>query len=456
MVPTARRAVANVLELQALPWKAWGQQNGGGSEHGSKSRKIEPSGLLEVPLIDGHLSLSWQLRDVVSEMEIRHRSLQPLPSAHLPRELTTPHVYAMDVSWPLYRHVVRYARDVASRVPGSLPLVGHVAHKPNADTWVGAIGCTAEIRTKEKDEGGLVETTVGTSLSTVACRGHRRFVVSQVLQTIPYPVALVEELLDTEPGETGYAAELVDVDEESDDESDDEDTDSDPIDALDASELVPLLVRAVNEYTELLLDSHVVRGSIVGPPGGGGQAEPKVDLSAYRYALDAAAVWEAFQSSLIDVAPLPRDRYYTVAMLAAEVVDLDAATRRKCLVWTDGTARLRLVLKKVRRAVGLQRARCAVKSITDASDEKGKDLLVRVPFLPPWAKQIKRHTHLEYYWNEKHGWCKAIVADDPILVADELLVTVYFADDGTTHRLAFSAVEKVRWRPARPTPPTQS
>ena len=498
-VPTVRRAVANVLELQASSGKnAWE-----GSDR--SRRRIAPSGLVEVPLIDGRSSSSppqprGDNDNNDDASDALHHLLQPLPSAHLPNELSAPHLYGMDLSLPLYRHMIRYASDVASSSsqvpPGTLPLVGHVAHKPNDDTWVGAIGCTAQILTtmppslltKEEDDDGpedemtlAISTTSSSNTGTppcfAVCRGYRRFVVTQVLRTIPYPVALVEELVDNEPGqdhrlrggETAQEIEHVASDDD-DDGDDDDDDDEDPLDALEASELVPLLVRAVNEYMELQLDAHIVESPSspleqalwqdFGPPGGGGiaGADPMAaSRAAQQSALEAAAVWQTFQSSLIDLAPLPRDRYYAVAMLAAELVDLDAAVRRQCLVETAGAARLLLVLKKVRQAVGLQRARLTAQSITDASDEKDKDLLVGVPSLPPWAKQIQRGTRLEYYWNEEYGWCEGIVADDPILVVDELLVTVHFTADGTTHRLPFTADEKVRWRPAKPTPPsTQS
>ena len=55
---------------------------------------------------------------------------------------------------------------------------------------------------------------------------------------------------------------------------------------------------------------------------------------------------------------------------------------------------------------------------------------------------------LSYYWNEEWEWCEAEDIEDPVLVVDELLVTVRF-EDGEVHKLPFSPDEKARWRPAR-------
>ena len=55
---------------------------------------------------------------------------------------------------------------------------------------------------------------------------------------------------------------------------------------------------------------------------------------------------------------------------------------------------------------------------------------------------------IEYYWNEECEWCRGEVVDDPVLVVDELILTVRFFDDGSIQRLPFSGDEKARWRPA--------
>lgn len=40
-----------------------------------------------------------------------------------------------------------------------------------------------------------------------------------------------------------------------------------------------------------------------------------------------------------------------------------------------------------------------------------------------------------------------MIIENPVMVVDELLVTVEF-EDGEVHKLPFSPEEKVRWRPA--------
>jgi hypothetical protein len=64
--------------------------------------------------------------------------------------------------------------------------------------------------------------------------------------------------------------------------------------------------------------------------------------------------------------------------------------------------------------------------IVEQNDEGSKDLQVGTPTLPPWAKSIKKGTKREYFWNEIEGWCKGYVSEDPLMVVDELIITVLF------------------------------
>ena len=84
-----------------------------------------------------------------------------------------------------------------------------------------------------------------------------------------------------------------------------------------------------------------------------------------------------------------------------------------------------------------------------------QNLNVGTPKLPSWSKKIKKGTILEYFWNEDYGWCRGQVIEDPLrIVPDEIVLTMHFPDDDSTHRLPFSADEKVRWRPpSSSTPP---
>ena len=69
------------------------------------------------------------------------------------------------------------------------------------------------------------------------------------------------------------------------------------------------------------------------------------------------------------------------------------------------------------------------------------------PTLPIWAKSMTKGARVEYYWSEQDGWCSGTIAEDPIKIVDELIVTILF-DDGETHRVPFRGDEKARWRPA--------
>ena len=68
--------------------------------------------------------------------------------------------------------------------------------------------------------------------------------------------------------------------------------------------------------------------------------------------------------------------------------------------------------------------------------------------LPPWTKRITKGTRVEYFWNEEWGWCGAEVVEEPMMVVDELLLTVRFDDEpDQLRKIPFHADEKARWRP---------
>ena len=159
---------------------------------------------------------------------------------------------------------------------------------------------------------------------------------------------------------------------------------------------------------------------------------------------EMAAVWDIFQSSLVDDIA-PTDRKFAVAFMAAELADMPNEVRRQLLVERNPVQRLRRVLEELEEAVGMARAKKLATQITDDVDESSKDLKLGQPELPPWSRQIRKGTRIEYYWSENDGWLGGEV-EDAEMVFDELLVTVKF-DDGEVHRLPFVADEKVRWRP---------
>mmetsp|Transcript_6134 Transcript_6134/g.9015 ORF Transcript_6134/g.9015 Transcript_6134/m.9015 type:complete len:212 (-) Transcript_6134:158-793(-) len=161
---------------------------------------------------------------------------------------------------------------------------------------------------------------------------------------------------------------------------------------------------------------------------------------------EMAANFDVFISSLLDIAPTRSERLYAVAIMAAEFAGLENDTRRKILSSVDGVGRLRVVLAAAEKRISMVQAKKLTEEITNDTDEGSKDLLVGEPTLPPWAKNLKKGTSVDYFWSEVDGWCTGEVTEDPVMIVDELIVTVLF-DDGETHRLPFRGDEKVRWRP---------
>lgn len=165
----------------------------------------------------------------------------------------------------------------------------------------------------------------------------------------------------------------------------------------------------------------------------------------FRISEEMVAVWEVFQTSLVDDIA-PHDRKYAVAMMAAELADMNNHVRRQVLLTRDSQERLRIVLKELDEMVGMARARKLASKITEKVDDDDRELKVGQPQLPSWAKTIVKGTRIEYFWNEEYGWMAGKVMEDPITVVDEILLTILF-DDGETHTLPLTAEDKVRWRP---------
>jgi predicted DNA-binding protein YlxM (UPF0122 family) len=128
-----------------------------------------------------------------------------------------------------------------------------------------------------------------------------------------------------------------------------------------------------------------------------GAPVPPVNADAQQ-AEEMAAVFDIFQSSLMDIAPVPVDRYYAVAMLAAEMANVDNEVRRELLTMTNGVERMRIVLQEIEEAISMNQARTVAGSITDELDEDDKDLKVR-SIVRIWKR-------------EKHSPCRYIALRD--------------------------------------------
>jgi hypothetical protein len=422
---------------------------------------------LRIPILD----LLDETTTSTATKDDESSTVTPLPSSHLPPEIATPFLYGMQVDRPVHKLLLDEATTIVDA--GKVQAVyGHLAWKPSSGSLIGAIGCTAQILVNAPTtevlslsiaqdlEALSLETPVGgdddtsskvppppseTPSRMILCRGGFRFVVKEVVKSIPYPVAIVDEIQDD--------AEMDDSDmfaafsRGSDDDDDDDDDDTAKYSSMSGAELLQrtmLGVQAIisQKVAECAakqlspLEKQILESSGV-----------TVDPNAIEQARveEMAAVFDVFQEALVDEI-LPRERKFAVAIMAAELADMNNSVRQQLLLTRDAEERLRIVLKELDEIVGMQKARKFAAQITGRLDEDERDLKVGKPQLPPWAKAIVKGTKVEYFWNEEHGWCAAEIISDPVTVVDEILLTVRF-EDGEVHTLPLSAEDKVRWRP---------
>jgi len=361
------------------------------------------------------------------------------------------------------------------------PTYGHIVFKPAEDgSLVGAIGCAAEIVVASPSDamqiafldessepsdfdGGMSES--GELPMTVLAKGSFRFIVREVKQSFPFPIVVVDELLDDEPVWDVEPAPVLDDDapkeyndfedkydegEDDDDDDDDDDEEDDMYAKIPSSDLTSRTLQAMKAIVDQKLNTKYIpisplEESILKESG----MDPNMNMGKMQQdqAEEMAAVFDVFVSSLLDIAPSKIERLYVVGIMAAEFAGLDNNVRRKVLTMVDGVERLRLVLREAEKKIGMVQAKKLTEEIVDKSDEGSKDLQVGAPSLPPWAKNIKKGLKIEYFWNEGEGWCKGEVTETPVMVVDELLLTILF-EDGETHRLPFRGDEKARWRPS--------
>ena len=429
----------------------------------------------------------------------------PLPSSEFPDQLATPFLYGMQMDTPLHKLILEEAISMAATATVSSaaappkPLYGHLVWKDTRSsdsesqprTLVGAIGCTAEIlvnapttqllpKTPLEEElakleksfsdskGGAEEEQGGSSKNagnandgnaaptsnTVLCRGGWRFVVKEVIRSIPYPVVIVDEIQDDADEDDSDMFSTVNAEEEDDDDDDD---DNDELANMPAPELIGNTMRNVQSIiTQQLedaaaktqmgpLEQSILEDSEMAAAAGGNAINPA--LIELAHAEEMAAVWSVFQMSLVDDIE-PSQRRFAVAIMAAELANLNNDLRQEILLVRNAEERLRIVLRELKEIVGMAQARKLAASITDKTDEADQELTVGAPQLPPWARQLTKGDKIEYFWNEEYDWCPGVVAEDPVTIADELLLTIRF-EDGEEHRLPLSAEDKLRWRPGK-------
>ena len=349
----------------------------------------------------------------------------PLPNSHLPADLTTASLYEIQMDIPVHRAVMKEA--TTSTVDDGC-CYGHVVHAPGADDLVGAIGCCSMILVGgSKDQNSAVGSEREMDDSGplyILARGSFRFQVTEIVKSFPYPIALVDELLDDDV-DASVAHDMGDED--------------DIYDTMEPKDLVQEILRAVGEILKVQLEeatkpSTPLERSLV-----------PAELAEQRQmdAEERIAVLQTFVSSLLDIAPDERERLFAVAMMAGELANLPPDVRVQMVTTRNGTQRLRLVLRELASILSLDSARKMTKSLSlgngsnqvptdEASfmeaEEAKKELQVGSPSLPVWASQIKKGIGIEYWWDEVEGWCAGTVVEDPVKVIDELIITVKFGE----------------------------
>jgi hypothetical protein len=406
----------------------------------------------------------------------------PLPNDHLPPELTTASLYQLDLAIPIHKSVIQDAVQTKGDSIDKQCCYGHVVSKPDQDSLIGAIGCASEILiatpasiTSEEvlEERGEAERasdmfdTDDSGVLHVLSRGAFRFRVREVVSSIPYPIAIVDEVMDEDEEVQSSGNDNVD---DQDEEDDDDDDDDDVYATLPAKTLIKQILQSLETILEKEVEATAkpltpLEQSILETAD---TASPMMQAIQRQFDAEERLVnFQTFRTSLLDIASDPRDRAFCVAMMAAELANLDASTRVKMLETVNGTHRLRMVMRKLNSILAMDSARRVAKSLSlqggggdgDARDIKTdlkslqeaenskKELKVGTPQLPKWAGQISRGVRVEYFWSEEEGWCLGTVCEDPVKVLDELVISVKFDDDGSIHKLPLRGEDKARWRP---------
>ncbi|KAL3775952.1 hypothetical protein HJC23_011652 [Cyclotella cryptica] len=430
----------------------------------------------------------------------------PLPNSHLPPELTTASLYELELDVPVHKLVIRHAIssiDANPTLDDDGCCYGHIV-KREGDDLIGAIGCAGEIligaprqsttsdvdgrlsgQNWKEDRDEVISNMDGDEEESgpllVLARGSYRFRVKEVISSIPYPTALVDEIFDEDASTESGTSKDHTAEESSPSEHDDDDDDDDDIyNELSSTELMSQILESLGKVLESQYEASTVPLSPLEQSILESASSPEPMAQAIQRTFDAEerlAVYQTFVASLLDIAPDDRDRRYAVAMIAGELANFSSDVRARMLTTVDGVARLRIVLRELSSMLALESARRMTKSISlgvkdkDEGSESNKDndnigsispptadtlraaedslkeLKVGIPPLPPWANQIKNGIRVEYFWNEIEGWCAGTVVGDPIKIVDEIIVTVQFDDDGSVHRLPLRGEDKARWRP---------
>eukprot|EP00586_Coscinodiscus_wailesii_P000653 CAMPEP_0172481572 /NCGR_PEP_ID=MMETSP1066-20121228/7555_1 /TAXON_ID=671091 /ORGANISM="Coscinodiscus wailesii, Strain CCMP2513" /LENGTH=468 /DNA_ID=CAMNT_0013243997 /DNA_START=101 /DNA_END=1507 /DNA_ORIENTATION=- len=390
--------------------------------------------------------------------EESHEAITPLPAAHLPPEIATLNLYGMIMSSASHIRMVEDAKMFGARAAGeSRDILGRfgyvVRRRDDSDSLVGATGVVVDILvcSPAPPESVGSDDADPQRFPKVALltRGSFRFTVKEITSSIPYPTAIVDELLDYDESHEEqmiYYNDFTDNFQNDEPTTDDDDDEEEPChySGLNAGSLSrkcleamqTLISQKLSKPSPTLLERSILDTVGVSPSAEADKAE------------EMAAVFALFQEELVEMTDVVVRRY-AIAMLAAEMAGVSDETRQEIVVTRDGVERLRTVLRGMDEVISRERAKALTEQIVEeTTDDDEKQLKVGKPSLPPWTKAIQTGMRCEYYWNEEEGWCAGTVVEVERIV-DELLIVFKFDVDGETHRLPFLADEKARWRPLR-------
>lgn len=305
-----------------------------------------------------------------------------------------------------------------------------------------------------RDETIREEASTSPSVVNILFRGSFRFVVRSIESIFPYPIAIVDELVDDAVEISNQEANTIDLtssleeDANENNEEDEEDDYDDMYSELSSRELTFRCLNAMQSLVKMRLDANPDISPLEKEILKTFQTDEGVSDTfelERASAENMASLLEIFRAELVEMTDVTLRRY-VIGMMMCEVGDVAFDVRCEALRCTDGIARLRTLLAILEGKISLARAKSVAQQIVDTTNVDKKQLKVGQPSLPPWANQIREGIKIEYYWNEEVGWFRGTVKGISKIL-DEILITVEF-DDGETHRLPFNGYEKVRWRPA--------
>lgn len=365
------------------------------------------------------------LSDEKTLIDLENQGIVPLPSSHLPVELSTLNLYGVSFSSPSRKRLIEEAKTTTLRADGENKsfndkpgFYGHVIlDDDNKNSLVGSVGCAVEIliiqqQQQPESEDNLSadnddsfdeeddDTKVSSKDNTLAnelpmvclTRGSFRFIVREIVSSFPYPVAIVDELLDDEEEET---YELATVEQNNDNEeatmmysdfgpdatnnegtifysdfeedsfslSLDESLDNavmteqnyfgitDEYRSISADELPSRTLQAMQTYIQLMLNKPpptLLEQSIIEE-----FTQSPIDSTAST-AEEMAAIFEVFRQELVEINS-PSARRFAIGFLAAEIGSLDQEKRLNLLKTRNSNTRLRIVLQDLNSKIDSER-----------------------------------------------------------------------------------------------------